>query len=267
MKDLVQFSNAGQFLSRGRGRHPERIIDSAELIFVSSGILGIQVDGQDFLVRRGEFLLIPPGIAHAGTKDYPPDLSFFWGHFYGMESGFPLRMLHGKAARPERMAEYFRLLLSEQKEEQENRNTCDLLMELLLNEIRKTPRTFSQEESSSSQERKIPLAEEAMRILKLRFREPLSTSLVARELRCNPDYLGRIFRQCFASTLTESLTLFRISHAEKLLKKDSSQSIREIARDSGFEDPGYFRKVFSRHHAVTPTRYRKMFSGGHVNTE
>ncbi len=273
MKDLVQFSNAGQFLSRGHGRHPERIIDSAELIFVSSGILGIQVDEQDFLVRRGEVLLIPPGIAHAGTKDYPPDLSFFWGHFYGMESGFPRRMLHGKAARPERMAEYFRLLLSEQKEEQEDRNTCDLLMELLLNEVRKS---FRSPASAGDGVTETPpmegrhyhhrLAEEAFRILKIRFREPLSTSLIARELRCNPDYLGRVFRQRFRCTLTECLNRIRIGHAEKLLKSSCS-SIQEIALDSGFGDAGYFRKLFFRCHAVTPARYRRMFSGGHVNTE
>lgn len=281
MAGNIQFSNAGKFLSRGHGRHPDRVIDSAELIYVSSGILGIRAGGRDFLVRRGEFLLIPPGIRHAGTKDYPPDLSFFWGHFHGGDSrGSCSSLLYGKAARPERLAEYFQILLSEQEEcgtekrMEEEKRTCSLLMELLLNEVRKSLRSSASPEDALTETPSIEgrhyhhhrLAEEAFRILKIRFREPLSTSLVARELRCNPDYLGRVFRQCFRRTLTECLNRIRIGHAEKLLKSSRS-SIQEIALDSGFGDAGYFRKLFFRCHAVTPARYRRMFSGGHVNTE
>ena len=73
--------NGGLFVSRGKGTHPTRVIDSHELIFVRSGILELFEEERRFRLGPGEALVLWPGRRHGGAAPYPPDLSFFWIHF------------------------------------------------------------------------------------------------------------------------------------------------------------------------------------------
>ena len=80
-------ANAGLFISRGVGRHPSRVVSFFDLIYVRTGVLGIQEDDVAFTVNPGESLLLWPDRHHFGTVDYPADLSFFWIHFESREAG------------------------------------------------------------------------------------------------------------------------------------------------------------------------------------
>ena len=73
--------NAGLLVSRGRGRHPSRVIESHELIYVDSGTLPVQEGGVPHHVSAGETILLHPGVPHGGIADYRPDLRFYWIHF------------------------------------------------------------------------------------------------------------------------------------------------------------------------------------------
>ena len=73
--------NGGRFISRGRGKHPIRRIDSDELIYVLHGKLEIFEDKQIFAVNAGEWLILKRGRRHGGLSDFGKDLSFFWVHF------------------------------------------------------------------------------------------------------------------------------------------------------------------------------------------
>jgi hypothetical protein len=73
--------NAGLFVSRGKGAHVDRVIDSYELIYVRRGALAMQENAREFFLERGQTLLLWPGRRHKGIRPYPPDLSFYWIHF------------------------------------------------------------------------------------------------------------------------------------------------------------------------------------------
>ena len=77
----VQAYNGGLFVSRGKGIHPQRVIDSSELIFVNRGTLHLREQGMAFDLVAGQSLVLVAGRAHAGTRPYGPDCSFFWLHF------------------------------------------------------------------------------------------------------------------------------------------------------------------------------------------
>ena len=49
----------------------------------------------------------------------------------------------------------------------------------------------------------------------------------------------------------------KVSMAKKLMDKDDSLSIADIAYRSGFEDPNYFSRIFKQVEGVTPTVYRR----------
>lgn len=257
MNKDIKFLNAGKFISRGHGRHPVRIIDSYELIYVIAGTLSIFEEKTAYTLEAGEYLLLYPEKMHGGTLNYPHNLSFFWGHFHApcnFRDKFPK---YGMTARPDRFADYYQLLLSEQNNHSSGM-TCNLLMEILLNE------TLLSTEDNSVKYRH--LTEMAMRILKTRFSEDISTASISGELSCNADYLGRIFKEIYGITIICQLNIFRTANAAKLLKS-TARTVKEIGFESGFNDLAYFRRQFFRIYSVTPAQYRKIHSEGHINTE
>ena len=114
--ETVRMLNAGRFVSRGRGRHGTRVIDSYELIYVDAGKLEMFEAGRTFRLSAGEWLLLRPGRRHGGLAAYEPQLVFYWGHFVprGAEGGARLEAMpsSGRSGRPGRFGEYYRLLLS-----------------------------------------------------------------------------------------------------------------------------------------------------------
>lgn len=265
---LCRMSSAGRFVSRGKGRHATRVIDSYELILVVAGVLEMFEEERRFRVGAGEYLVLTPGRRHGGIGAYGADLSFFWCHFLPRDAAGEARLaaLAGSAAaaRPGRFADYFSLLLAEQKEARfspaENARSLDLLGELLLAEAA-LPAAAGKRSAAAG-----TIPEQAEELIRLRFEEDLSTSKLARELGCHPDYLGRLYRERFGRTVIDAINDARIECARKLLLT-SHLSVKEIAFESGFNDPVYFRRQFFRRMAMTPGEYRRGRSGGHVNTE
>ena len=88
---------------------------------------------------------------------------------------------------------------------------------------------------------------------------------MARSLCLNPDYLGRIYRHARGHTLTQAIHRRQVREALALLR-DTALNVDEIARASGYQDPRYFRRIFSRYQGVSPIRYRNFHTRIHINT-
>ena len=266
MKIHCKAANAGRLISRGHGRHVSRVIDSWELILVLKSEMKMFVGKDRYSVPAGQCLLLPPGIRHGGLSPYTENLSFFWIHFYSMGKKSE-EMLNRQPrcfmpGNPARLGEYLQLFLARQEEEPDDHTGLDLLLELILHEAFRSPDGRIDSPAASRPR----LVEQAAGILTLRFREALSTSLIARELQCNPDYLGRLYRKYRQETLTEALSRIRLTRAAALLR-DTMLTIAQVAYETGFNDPGYFRQCFFRKYAVSPRTYRNLKRQGHINTE
>lgn len=249
--------NGGLFVSRGQGLHPKRVIDSYEIIFVVSGELDIYEEKQKFKVLKDERLLLYPGKEHGGLTDYSRDLSFFWIHLRvkGDTANF---FQHAKIKRPEKLTEWLRLFLDEQEQSVPDRGQMDLLMNLIWTECCKTGET----EGSCAK----ALATEARNHIKISFASGISSSSIARALGCNADYLGRVYKLSFHTTITEDINSTRLNYAKKMLLS-GKMPIEEIIDASGFNDPAYFRRSFRKKFNMTPGRFRKVCACYHVNTE
>lgn len=265
---ICRLVSAGRFISRGKGRHITRVIDSYELILVVSGVLEMFEETQRFRVEAGEYLVLSPGRRHGGIGAYGADLSFFWCHFLPRSEAGEARLaaLAGPApaARPGRFAEYFSLLLTEEKAARnrlaEHQRCIDLLGELLLAEAALPPEHGPGRGAGGT------IPEQAETLIRLHFEEDISTATLARELGCHPDYLGRLYRERFGCTVIDAINDARINCARRLLV-NSHLSVKEIAFESGFNDPVYFRRQFFRRTGMTPGEYRRSRLGGHINTE
>jgi AraC-like DNA-binding protein len=258
--------NGGLFVSRGQGMHPVRVLDSHELIFVRSGVLGIYEADRRFDVKSGEAIHLWPGREHGGTVTYPEDLSFYWIHFRmndasrktaGSDGTLELGQLT-MVARPDRLTELFRQFLDDQESGRLTPLSGSLQMTSILAEAADTRRAGNLPSGGG-------LADRAGQYIIGHFHESISASTVAKELHCNPDYLGRVFRQECGKTVTEAIHHHRIKHARKLLM-DSAGNIDEIAMACGFSDAVYFRRVFKRAEGNTPGAFRRLYGRLHVNT-
>jgi AraC-like DNA-binding protein len=262
----LEASNGGLFISRGVGRHPSRVISSFELIFVKEGVLGIEEEGRPFQVGPGETLILWPGRRHGGTSDYPPDLEFYWVHFKvqgkAPRSRKPQLTVpqHARIGRPDHLTNLFRRLLGDQELFGVRPFPASLMILLILWEV-----THSSSAPAAGDSAAELLAARANTLIQTRFHEALSASTVAAKLSCNPDYLGRVFRSAFGCTLTQAIHRRRMRHAVQLLV-EGRESIDEVARQCGFEDSGYFRRLFKEAEGMTPLAFRRLHLRVHVNT-
>ncbi|MBN1807849.1 MAG: helix-turn-helix transcriptional regulator [Planctomycetes bacterium] len=261
----VHAANAGLFVSRGFGIHPTRVIDSHELLYVHSGVLGIREEQHCFEVKSGQTLILFPDREHGGTLAYPRDLSFYWVHFRLAEAHDASPVLRlpqiSTVARPDRLVELFRLFLDDQESGRGDSAVADGLVHLMLAEAAQPAPAFIDAPFPGA-----ALASRADRYLREHFHEPIGTAHVARILHCNPDYLGRVYRKAYGRTITDSIHECRLRLARRLLM-DSGLNINEIAWECGYDQPGYFRRVFGKHAGMSPRSYRRLHARVHYNTD
>lgn len=75
---------------------------------------------------------------------------------------------------------------------------------------------------------------------------------------CNisTSYFSKLFAKANLGNLSDYVNQVKIQSARKLLE-NTDQSIRSIASSLGFDDSGYFIKVFKRFSGVTPQEFRQ----------
>ena len=261
--EAVNMLNAGRFISRGKGRHGIRTIDSYELIYVDAGRLEMFEEERNFRLGPGDWLLLRPGRRHGGLSAYEPRLVFYWGHFLPRDEAGRERLdampSCGRSSRPGRFGEYYQLLLSELRESGPGRG-ADLLIELLLEEAARTVPDGRAEGEGTG------LPARARDYVRLHFEEELSTARLAEALQCGADYLNRLCRRDWGHTVTAEINRVRLERACRLLL-EGKLCVKEVAYESGFNDAAYFRRRFRRAFGQTPGEYRQAHCLGHTNTE
>ena len=250
---------SGRFISRSRGSHMLRAIATNELIFCVKGVLRMFEENNIFELHPGDYYILRKGRIHGGTEKYPAGLSFFWLHFDCDDKLFDEIPQTGHAVRSEQLAIYLQSYLAEQSLASPDAEILKLLLKLIFAELKRS--------SSNLNAAALPkLALKAAKFAEQHFAEPVSINDAASELHCSSEYLGRIFHIHFKETFSGMVNRLRIEYAAKLLT-DSNLSIKEIISECGFNDPAYFRRIFYRRYASTPTAFRKFYNSGHSNTE
>ena len=96
----------------------------------------------------------------------------------------------------------------------------------------------------------------AIRIIETRYREKLTIHDLAREVGLSVSRFEHLFKQETGTSFTEALRHHRLHEAANLLSHTDLR-VTEIARHLGFEDPGYFHRLFKRQEKLTPLAYRQ----------
>ena len=96
--------------------------------------------------------------------------------------------------------------------------------------------------------------------LKQNFRNPEPVTRVIAHIGLPERSIKRRFKAATGETMIGRVQNIRIEEAKRLLET-SHESFEQIAFKVGYENPGFFSKLFKRRTGLTPSGYRKMFSG------
>lgn len=75
---------------------------------------------------------------------------------------------------------------------------------------------------------------------------------VAREFELSPDYLGRLCQRQTGVNFVEFLRRLRMEKARRILAGTPGITVKQLARECGFAEAGYFIKVYRKHFGHTP---------------
>jgi len=103
-----------------------------------------------------------------------------------------------------------------------------------------------------------PLIAPALQYIDKNFRNNLNLNEVAACCGVSGGYLSRIFSRAVGCNFSHYVNAIRIAHSKEILAR-TNNSVASIALDLGYDDCGYFIKVFKRMEKMTPIEFRSKF--------
>lgn len=106
------------------------------------------------------------------------------------------------------------------------------------------------------QQERIKLIKNAKEILVSRLQEPPTIPELARMVGLNQQTLKQGFRQLFGNSIKQYLTDKRLEQAGILIKA-GELTLREVATEVGYNNPGYFSRRFREKYGVSPRYFNQ----------
>ena len=252
MFENVKNCDVGKFVSTGKWIHPDRTIDSYEIIFVTKGEVYINEDGINYHIKPDELLVLQPYLHHYGYKT-STNTEFFLLHWYGGSDITP-NIKHRRIENPYIISLYLRQLLVA-RVSQKSTEGMDYLTRLILIEIysHSNPSTVSH------------TAEKIAAWIKANCHTFITETQIAKQFGYNPDYLNRLFKSSFSKTIKQYMNEKRMEHIKGLML-GNDLTLKEIAYRSGFTEYKYFLKFFKYHENITPTEFYKLYAKTYINS-
>lgn len=98
--------------------------------------------------------------------------------------------------------------------------------------------------------------ERARDYIRKHYHTNITLNDIAQACYVSPYHLSHIFKEQLNCTVMDYLTLVRLEQAKSLLG-NTTFTINDIAEKTGYNDPGYFCKVFKKNEGITPSAFKK----------
>ena len=224
-----------------------------EFYYVAENEMLVTIDNEKYLLKEGEFILVPPMSWHA----MEPHETYATGIVVSFDAtGYPDEIFSGKLSALGRQVlsnlvniyakncneSEFRLkMLSDNPDKEKDFgykqalriNTEWLMMDILQKRIQ------AEKQKSRSEKQYNPLAESTLEYLEQHFRENPSLNRIAADLNYSVPHICRVFKQNYNESIVNYLTKLKIDEALKLIELNN-HSFREISDSLGFDNVAYF---------------------------
>lgn len=108
-------------------------------------------------------------------------------------------------------------------------------------------------EKQYMQSGKYALISPALEHIRTNFREKISVTGLAAMCGISDEYLRFLFKSCVGQTPLAYITTLRLESAREMLR-NGFVSVAEAAEANGFENPGYFTRLYKKHYNSLPSR-------------
>jgi AraC-like DNA-binding protein len=237
-----------------------------ELFFQLDGANRIEFPSERYLLRAGQACLIPRGLPHSET--FIPARGRFRMMVIMFDAGeidFHMSVL--TSSRPSHEEQQGRV---ETDEAARIAGALDDLARLARNPDRWSAKAYrslgtgilawlaAALSARPAVEHYSPKISLAIHLVAKHLEDPqLGTAMLARLIRCAPDYLSALFHKDVKTPLVRYIQRERVNKAQYLLV-NSTMSVKEIAAACGFGDPDYFARLFHRSAGLVPSSYRSL---------
>ena len=225
-----------------------------EFNYLEEGALYTTLEGVEFLSKKGQFFLIPPGKIHShrnynGMGD--DGFCMRWslkpegGPVMGESAGI-LSVSHPSPG----LYPFDRIFGALPLDNEWSRQGA--MIQLLLGICavyspgRGAPSCYSQEET---------LVNQAIMYLSQYYERSIKVEEVANSLNVSYRHLARIFKSVTGQSIIQKLNEIRLEEAKRLLA-ETSLPVGEIAKQVGYSNEYYFSATFKQLIAETPSQYR-----------
>ena len=244
--NLVLF---GEFISPERNwKHITRRLYEYELIIVTEGEMWIADDQNEYCVKAGEYLIMPPTSRQQGTR--VSKCRFWWLHFNCPNDPPSISLpKHSSYMRSDMINQLCNELLRSETEAPKSLRSSYLATLLLLDIYR------GQELNLLDNSKGAKLCENIkVLIAKCRYSE-VRIKDIAHSLGYHEKYLATVFHETEGITLKHYLTRRRINEAKRLLL-ETDYSIAEISYNLNFTSPHNFSRFFKQEEGITASEFR-----------
>ena len=223
---------------------------SHQILFTREGEGQLYVGDQSLRLKEGYVFYIMPGIPH---EYYPVDGKWTtnWVVFRGnnlqqmmQDLGFP-SFLCRKAADIQPIQRLFENIYASAGNPVRGNETCSLLIYEYIMAVRRAL-LFDTGNTCSNR-----VIEAGLIFMNEHYDRNISLGELASLCHISPQHFCRVFRMETGMRPMEYLTRKRMLEA-KVLLCNTNQSVAEISRQTGYEDPAYFGMVFKKYEGMSP---------------
>lgn len=251
--------------------HMTRHLGDYELMVVTEGTLYIGDHDKEYVVKKGEYLLMPPTPHQHGT--HSGSCNFYWLHFSyhegqqdhqlfpSMPEHTPNHLLIPVQAALSSMERI--IILMKQLQDSDRRYKDNTLNRYLCSAILAEVSAQTYYNSNKEKQLKEQLYSDILDYISWHAQERLHVSEVAAYFGYNEKYLTTFFKKYSGITLKQHILQTKMDLAKSTLS-ETTQPISQIAYSLGFSDAHNFSNAFRKVTGLSPSDYRASYNKHNV---
>lgn len=235
-------------------------LEAHQIIFCTSGEGKLTVGGKKYSVSAGMGFYLRPGVSHEYTANKNP-----WTTFWILFDGPGVEILPFISDCGDYRVFYIyhleKLLLQHKRiyaeaaqESINNQNSLSALCYRFLLDVEES----IQDTPPAIREMNVERMEKVTDYLEKNYKTEVSLSEIAEVAGITPQYLCRLFQDCFHLRPMEYVLSLRMKEAKKLLVTAKEMTLDEIALAVGYRDTSYFCRMFKNSVGMTPREFTRI---------
>ena len=229
-----------------------------ELTYVDQGSLHSVADGQDLLLKQGDFVLYGPDQWHMQYADIGVAPRYITITFDASGMDFS-NLLNRKFTAPQHAINLLQQMLRERDRMDEysgDMMIAHLTMLLVSLQRQAVAKTEVKLQTANAIHSENEIIRRAQIYVSTHIREKLSVPVVARQVDVSPSYLTALFHKNLQISPGEYIRRIKLQESKQMIR-ENNLNFTEIAAELQYSTVHHFSRQFKEKFGITPTEYAK----------